>query len=577
MPLSYLHAVLDSKQFPFNFRELSSTVLLNNGWEQNRQIVQGNLGDDWAQNYGICQAFFLQNVLPITRGYSSAHYIKKISATVPGGTAIDRIFILRDSNGNVALFSPAKGQNLIYDPNSSTWSANPVSGFTGSEIGDCTVVYLKGITYICFKYVGLYVYDFSTHALVAQVLVSIDTSAILGVTAANNYLILWTLDTVLWSSPVNPLDFTPGIGVGGSTQVLGVRSPIKFISQIANGILLFTNVNVVAGQYSGNPQFPFNFQEIPNSAGVSTVDDIGYQTTDSGQIAYTSAGMQLLNVSASAQNMYDELSDAISRGLYTTQDNGNFYFPYYATMNSMVVKITEIGSRFQVHSIREETNPEFQFAYVFDKAINRWGRLDIPHADVFQYQSPIIAATDSWDYELGIGSTWNDYMIVPTWEDAISLPVPDTELFGESLGFIKTDGRVYICVLAENTLLAQEGEALDTDAPIANIILGRYKVKRPNAVELHEILIDRLLVGGSLYGYSVDVNGNILYGKQITAKNQMTTGQYFDRITGDAVCVGAQGTFTLTNLTLGLANGGTDYRPQTPITGNGPNFAAGGI
>ena len=106
--MANVKAKLTQAGFPFNFSEIAGTVLAASALDQNLQAG----GEQVATE--VPQAYFMQNVLPVQRGFQSAHFTSVLKPhTYP--TYLDKVYTLRDASGSVALFSPAGGQNLNKD------------------------------------------------------------------------------------------------------------------------------------------------------------------------------------------------------------------------------------------------------------------------------------------------------------------------------------------------------------------------------------------------------------------------------------------------------------------------------
>lgn len=93
MAQSTFHVNLLTAQFPHNFSELGSTIVAyQSQLEQNKIQSTGLTGEGDEQSWGVCQAYFMQNVLPTTRGFSSIAYTQVLPPilNVPG--PIDQLF-----------------------------------------------------------------------------------------------------------------------------------------------------------------------------------------------------------------------------------------------------------------------------------------------------------------------------------------------------------------------------------------------------------------------------------------------------------------------------------------------------
>lgn len=557
---------LTAKQFPFKFDELSNTVIVNRGFEQHRQFLPGFDGQEPVQSFGLCQTFYMENVLPQVRGYSSVHAKAELAAVPPAyhGNALEDTYILRDEANNVALYAPAEGMNYVYDADIGEWRSYP---FPGLLTGIVTVAYLKGVTYICYAGVGLFTYNFYTRAMEPVVLAGINTQAVRGVSAANQYLLLWDANTVYWSSATEPRDFVPDLGTGaGSSGVLAVRSPITCLLPIADGFVCYTSTNAIGTAFSGDARNPWIFREIPGSAGVAIPEHVTYDANLEAHFAWTTSGMQQVSLRR-AEPIWPELTDSIARGLYS-KIPALATIPVVRKFASLTVRLSSIGSRYVAISLRnsESTGP-FEFAYVYDLSMERWGRIDIPHVDLLEYRAPEFAPVSTYDGLLGTGETYDDLLL--TSYEALGIPLESsTARFGESFGVVQADGKVFSMRFAD-ALDSEVDWMIDHVAAGAStplVIHGRYKLARPNGVELQQIQLTRgegLAIRALLH----DTAGDIIRDQAITADQHAEVyGDYLCRVAADSVSVSIAGKFVLTDLLLRLRGHGTRNQPRRIIS-----------
>lgn len=556
---------LTAKQFPFKFDELSNTVIVNRGFEQHRQFLPGFDGQEPVQSYGLCQAFYMENVLPQVRGYSSVHAKAELAAVPPAyyGSALKDSYILRDEANNVALYSPADGMNYVFDADLGEWRSYP---FPGILSGNVTVAYLKGVTYICYAGVGLFTYNFYTRAMEAVVLAGINAQAVRGVSAANQYLLLWDANTVYWSSATEPRDFVPDLGTGaGSTGVLAVRSPITTVLPIADGFVCYTTTNAIGTAFSGDARNPWIFREIPGSAGVAIPEHVTYEANLEAHFAWTTSGMQQVSLRR-AEPIWPELTDSIARGMYS-EIVAPAEVPTVRKFPALTVRMGTVGARYVTISLRDSAvTTQFPMAYVYDLSLERWGRVDIPHVDIMEYRAPEFAQITSYNSLLDTGETYDDLLL--TSYESLGIPLESsTARFGESFGVVQADGKVYSMRLGD-ALAPEVNWTIDhaaAGAKTPNIFHGRYKLARPNGVELQQIQLTRG-AGLALRAVLHDTAGDIIRDQAITSDQHAEVyGDYLCRVAADSVSLKIAGKFTLTDLLLRMRGHGTRNQPRRII------------
>lgn len=540
--MAYFKAKLTTEGFPFNFQELAGTVLIDSKLDQNLQSQQA--GQE------VPQAYFMQNVLPTQRGYIGIHYNKSIAEhTYP--KYLDKIFVLYDVGGSVALYSTAYGQRYVYDKDVGSWEAFPLPADT--VVGDTTVAYLKGTTYILIAGVGMYRYDFGTQSLEEVTLSGIEPANVKGVTAASLYLVLWDDSTVYWSNPLDATDFVPAQGGAGSSAILSNRSRLLVCLASTDSFIAYTTRSAIYCQYTGNNNQPFSFREIPNSAGVADSEHVAYDAPNDRHIAWTTSGFQLVSQKG-ASLIWPELSDSIAQGIYSAATNSGY--PSIAGSDKLAVKVSSIGARYVAVSIkRTESATNYSHAYLYDLALDRWGRLDIQHIDIFEYRAPEFAANITWQQQEG---SWDDDG-VGSWEQLVEEVPTKTSQFGFTIAAVAANGSIYIA-LPSTTNNLDGLESPNSGAVEPSIFFGRYRLQRQAAVQLQQVQLGNQNGNAEVVFYSHDASGNKLRTVTPTPSQRYGT-QFWGRVTGAHVSIQVKGRLNLTSLEAELVTQGGGLLP----------------
>jgi len=545
--MANVKAKLTQAGFPFNFSEIAGTVLAANYLDQNLQAG----GEQVAME--VPQAYFMQNVLPVQRGFSSAHFTRVLKPhTYP--TYLDKVYTLRDASGSVALFSPAGGQNLIYTKTTGAWTAFPLVGPLPSAV---TVAHLKGVSYVCYAGTGVFVYDFNTNTFAEVTLAGVSMLDVQGVCAANQHLLLYTTQYVAWSNPLNPLDFVPAVGGAGQSAILANRSEIVVCLPATEGFIVYTGHNAIFGSYSGNPNVPFYFREIPNSAGVEQPEHASSESTGSGHVAWTSSGFMQISAK-SAQLIWPELSSAIADGLYSIQGSGGY--PVVVTKKSLAVKVSTVGARYYIVSVKDGSSgvKDYPVAYVYDVALDRWGRLDIPHIDFFEYRAPEFSAALTYDAATG---TYDAYAGL-SYSNARTAEPDRVASFGTTFGCVNSLGAVHVVLGSQVKDLALL-ESTTSGAVASCIYLGRYRIVRPTAVTWSELQVATSAADAACTVFAHDSAGTVTRKLVPTASGRMV-GKMVGRLTGAHISLKVSGKFLLTSLEFELLDAGSRMQPVVP-------------
>lgn len=542
--MANVKAKLTQAGFPFNFTEIAGTVLAASSLDQNLQAS----GEQVAME--VPQAYFMQNVLPVQRGFQSAHFTRVLRPhTYP--TYLDKVYTLRDASGSVALFSPAGGQNLIYTKTTGAWTAFPLVGPLPSAV---TVAHLKGVSYVCYAGTGVFVYDFDANTFSQVTLLGVDETTILGVCAANQYLLLCTTQYVAWSNPLNPLDFVQVVGGAGQSAILANRSEIVVCLPVTEGFIVYTGRNAIFGSYSGNPNVPFYFREIPNSAGVEQPEHASSESTGSGHVAWTSSGFMQISAK-NAQLIWPELSSAIADGLYSTQGSGGY--PTVVTKKSLAVKVSTVGARYYIISVKDSSSgvKDYPIAYVYDVALDRWGRLDIPHIDFFEYRAPEFSVALTYDAATGTYDSYAAY----SYNTARTSEPDKVASFGTTFGCVNSLGAVHV-VLGSQVKDLELLESATSGASASCIYLGRYRVVRPTAVTWSELQVATSAADAACTVFAHDSAGTVTRKLTPTASGRMV-GKMVGRLTGAHISLKLSGSFLLTSLEFELVDAGSRMQP----------------
>lgn len=542
--MANVKAKLTQAGFPFNFTEIAGTVLAASALDQNLQAA----GEQVAAE--VPQAYFMQNVLPVQRGFQSAHFTRVLKPhTYP--TYLDEVHTLRDAGGSVALYSPAGGQNLIYTKTTGAWTAFPLVGPLPSAV---TVAHLKGVSYVCYAGTGVFVYDFDLNTFSQVTLLGVDESTIIGICAANQYLLLYTTQYVAWSNPLNPLDFVPVVGGAGQSAILANRSEIVVCLPVTEGFIVYTGHNAIFGSYSGNPNVPFYFREIPNSAGVEQPEHASSESTGSGHVAWTSSGFMQISAK-NAQLIWPELSSAIADGLYSTQGSGGY--PTVVTKTSLAVKVSTVGARYYIVSVKDSSTgvKDSPVAYVYDVALDRWGRLDIPHIDFFEYRAPEFSVALTYDAATGDYDSYAAY----SYNTARTSEPDKVASFGTTFGCVNSLGAVHV-VLGSQVKNLELLESASSGAAVPCLYLGRYRMVRPTAVTWSELQLstNAAVVDCSVFAH--DSAGTVTRKLTPTPSGRMV-GKLVGRLTGAHISLKLSGKFLLTSLEFELIDAGSRIQP----------------
>lgn len=389
-------ANLSAKDFVFMSQDWGRSVVLKQ-YDQNfsRQIVSPT---DPDKDIGIPQIFYGHNIMPSAQGFQSVG-IGQILPSTGLGVGEKAYQILPSTANNqygyiqvtfVSSTSAHATYNIYtYQPGISVgWEfRQQVLVPIQFDVYRFTVAQINGLTYLYAPGVGCYSWGGVTWSAVP--LTGLTPTDIIGITASFGYMIAWSGNAVAWSSTLSPTDFTPSLITGaGGGSIQGLKGGITSIVHHIFGFVAFSYKNCVAGVYSGNARYPFNFREIIGGGGLSGNSNLIDIDSDSGNLyAYTTAGLQICSVTQ-AQVVHPEVTNFIGGSRFEDFDDIALTFSNTdITPGSMGKQIAVIANRYLVisYGILNTFPQTFSHALVYDISMKRWGKIKFTHVQAVEY------------------------------------------------------------------------------------------------------------------------------------------------------------------------------------------------
>lgn len=512
----------------------------------------------------VPQVFYMHNVMPTVEGYQSIGYDTAIAAQPGGGIVTggfgffsfgksgfgvtgassfvyDRIYTLQTPDQNNFLFVPASGLNFIYDATIGWASVSPFPAGQVPNDVQVTTAFVQGQTYIYYANFGCYVYDDIGKTLVPTPLLGLDPTQIIGICAANGYMIAVSNNAVAWSSLTTPTDFTPSIITGaGGGSVNDAKGPIICALQITGGFIIYCQYNAVGATYTGNSSFPFIFLEVAGSGGLTSTDQISWHSNMAVHVQMGSYGLQEVTKSGS-KAINPEISDFISSKLFEDFNETTFTFTSTYLTSQLSYKIVVIEARYLVISVAVQA-PTYTHAFVYDLTLKRWGKLKITHSACFEWNDPNLygqttyGALSNTTYGQLAGTTYGE---LNTAQQSVVQPK-------KSMAFLQADGTVLLVNFdfAENT---SDGV----------FMIGKFQFQRRKWIE-HEYGIVDTIVKGNVFNYYIipTYDGKTLQPFVPGFLNAKYTGarsvNYQKRVSGVNLSIMMIGQFNLSTMLLGF-------------------------
>jgi len=479
-------ANLQTSEFPF-LSEL-----------QGRSVILP--GIDQEQSLG--QAYYMHNVLPTQKGYTSVGYLNLAVAPADSDGTFAQKLKIRDASDNSAyLGRTSSGRNYIFLSTGIGWIRTTDVAIPAGEI--VTSAYVNGVTYICFGSTNVYKYDFATNTLVLVVLTGLAANQVKGIAAASGYMVAWKAQQVGWSSLIDPTDFVPSLVTGaGGGNIQNTKASIVLCAPQNTGFIIYTKENAVCALSTGNTSFPFTFKDVQGAGGIPSASMVSFDGNSASHVIYSTAGLQQITTNVSLV-IHPQLTDFIAGSQFEDYDESSKEFITLPLNGPMKKKITIVANRYLVFSYGIAA---LTHALVFDISLNRWGKLKFTHVDCFE-------------------------LVLPS-SDVIDTPK-------RSIGFLTADGNIFTSV-----------SSYDTAGSNGVILLGKYQLDRNRMSSLQELTVESIRQGQILNVTMIKTMDGITketYTPYL-AKSVTTFRQYNANEAGLNHSVLFQGAFHLTSL-----------------------------
>jgi hypothetical protein len=380
-----LTAALNAASFPLVTRYQNRSIIIPqyDGRLRNPTNNVNSVLDNNPNN--IPQILFCENIIPNADGILSVAYTAGQISVFPGAGVADDAFLLRDGDVNTWYFCPAQGMNYVSPNFGAPWvSTNPIAGAPVVPTPQVSLAEINGVTYVAYANTALLRWETTGNFTdVSASLVGASVGGIRAICSSGNYLILvYSDNSVKWSSLTDPLDFTPSAATGAGSQIpIDMKGPPSYVSSISGGFLVHCAENTVAAVYTQNVAQPWIFREVKNSGGLAFgLAGISRESSTGYIYQYSTYGLQQLDL-RTAETIHPEITEFLSLSVLETFDTlTNLLtitkdYPFW-------LKIAFLAGRYLCVSYGSGEN-NYQYAFWYDTVLKRWGKLKIDHADLF--------------------------------------------------------------------------------------------------------------------------------------------------------------------------------------------------
>ena len=489
------------------------------------------------------QVIYAQDVLPTANGYKSISYQQLLAAPSPANTSFSFILTVSDSAQNRGLIGVTT-DNKIYTFTIATnvWQDVSPVGWVGGDA--VTTGSANGVVYILCANYGCYSVSLVTGLLTPVTLLGITIANIKGIFSSINYLCLYDSSTIYWSSTINPLDFVPSLITGaGSSVPYDLSGVIVSCVGLNNGFAVYSTTNIVLSSFSNNTQYPWIFRNANNGAGIRDKQNVTIGKDLGFHIAITYAGVLKITPQG-CQPIVPEVSDFLAANLYESFNSATNTLAVTRLTAPLIYKLAVISARWIVVSYGITTLTD---CLVYDLALNRWGKLHITHAAIFELEAQV-ANSNAGTYN-AVGEIGSSYASAAgQLYNLFSYGLSHTPDINRVFGYLTTSGTIGIAYM---------DYVSSTDAAV--LLLGKYQLVHNNMLELLGVEVESIPQDNT--GFSVvdlvSLNGKDIYSRNtlVESANTGTTMRLYDaNIVGKNHTLAFKGSFNLTNiLVVGVA------------------------
>jgi hypothetical protein len=393
---------LSAAAFPFLLSKAVGHVIVP-GLDQNYDRRIDPQGEQ--KTPGIPQAIYLENVLPSIEGYQSIGYVR--SNPLPGTSpATDYVILeVKRPDGHwpiIMAFKIGEQRAFFFKDTVTGWVEIPVMGsppdnfpadpslYFSTIIQGNILIWCAGMSFL-YGYGGTNELTYN-NASYAPAGVLDDVICFL---SSYNYLILIknlpSGVAVLWSSTVDPFDFSASLVTGaGGGAIATTQGNALAAYPCPEGFYIYTKNNIILAVYTGNSRYPFKFVPVKDSQGISTSLDVYTDLDESAGLVFTRHGQFHVTSGDRAVQVMPEASEFFERAnTYDIFDRVNLVFSVgRRPVGYRKIRPYAFGSRYLLLSYKEtaiEENEIFDGVIVYDKLLNRYGKLKFKHTKIFTF------------------------------------------------------------------------------------------------------------------------------------------------------------------------------------------------
>jgi hypothetical protein len=233
---------------------------------------------------------------------------------------------------------------------------------------------------------------------------------IISIVGSHNYLIAHNKDTVYWSSTTTITDFVSSL-VSGAGSLSPNNSDGDLVYSIENpqGFYLFSGKSTIFSQYTGNARYPWKFTAVKGSSGLCHPREVcvsGGADVEFISLIETNKEFKVLS-SNEITVPSPEFNILVSQS--SVQADFNYFTNTFAEkrLTTIIPQVKVFNNRYVFISINESGDDvtlegQYEVIIVYDKQLNRFGRLKIKHTQVIVLDKAVNTLNDFTFTSVGV-------------------------------------------------------------------------------------------------------------------------------------------------------------------------------
>lgn len=365
-----------------------------------------------------------------------------------------------------------------------------------------------------------------------------------GFESSNNYLIGYSENSVAWTSPLDPFNFTPSLATGaGAGKPSGIHGLITELVASPSGFNVWMTAGIITARLNTNSSYPWVFKPISSTAGVDHANQVSKGAT---QFAVTSSGL-LSVVNAQVSQVATEFTDFITAGYIESYSGG--LLTHTKTPHPLEVLVRHVSDRYLTISFKLREAKYFSYCLVYDTVLKSFGKIKTDHMAVFPISLDVLGKFITYsDLEVAPNDLTYEQLQQISYSMVRSSGTDNAASVGYTLGMVGLDGS--LSVVSPSITVGNAGGV---------VLLGKLSIKKGVMTMLDKIVVEEISTD-QYFKVSVTTDYGSVIAPVVTTLTEIKRSEgvreYNSLLTGVYHTVNLEGSFNLTDVTVALRGAG---------------------